>query len=410
MIRTRGCTAAVRSIHMRELYSTVGSATSRKTGLLVSVIRYYRKQASVPAINLQFLSLSVVATSGWRVIHTYRFEIAKGNRIPSNLCSSFENVKLIHDLLSRQSPDREKEPIAMNIKLNRRAFFGLASASLARAQEPITRPVVSEEACPAETIAPVARDGYRGRAVLRKPPGAGQFPAILWIHPGLLSSPQAALLNISRRSANPSRFLAAGYVVTLPTYRSRDDDPQSGLSLQDCLAAVDHVRRQPYVDPKSIVIYGCSGGGDLALEIAAATDVCAIVPEEPASVLMAGILNTRSPKKGERYTPLDAEPIFEKPKQFYTPEYQHVLRAKIDRIKCPILILQGDDEIRGVSVNKFNADVLYPNYAPRARMSKYSRIRASRIASVLRVAGPGCPILPRPGKRTRMPPHFPGDS
>jgi dipeptidyl aminopeptidase/acylaminoacyl peptidase len=248
----------------------------------------------------------------------------------------------------------------MNIQLNRRAFFALVSASLARAQEPITRPAVSEDSCPAETIAPVARDGYRGRGVLRKPPGAGPFPAIIWIHPGLLTFPQSALLNISRRGANPSRFLAAGYVVTLPTYRSRDEDPQSGVSLQDCLAAVDYLRQQPYVDPKSIVVYGCSGGGDLALEVAAATDVCAIVPEEPASLLMAGILTTKSPKQGERYTPLDANPVFENPKQFYTPEYQRILRAKIARIKCPILILQGDDEVRGVSVNKFNAEVLIP--------------------------------------------------
>jgi len=248
----------------------------------------------------------------------------------------------------------------MNSPLNRRAFFALMSASVARAQEPITRPVVSEDSCPAESIAPVDRDGFRGRGVLRKPPGAGPFPAIIWIHPGLLSFPQSALLNISRRGANPSRFLAAGYVVTLPTYRSRDEDPQSGVSLQDCLAAVDHLRQQPYVDPKSIVVYGCSGGGDLALEVAAATDICAVVPEEPASVVMAGILNTKSPKQGERYTPLDANPVFENPKHYYTPEYQRILRAKIARIKCPILILQGDDEIRGVSVNKFNAEVLIP--------------------------------------------------
>jgi dipeptidyl aminopeptidase/acylaminoacyl peptidase len=256
----------------------------------------------------------------------------------------------------------------MNIQLNRRTFLALVSAGLVRAQEPITRPVISEDACPVETIAPVARDGYRGRGVLRKPPGPGPFPAIVWIHPGLTTFAQSSLLNIARNSANPSRFLAAGYVVTLPTYRSRDDDPQSGVSLEDCLAVVDHLRRQPYVDPKSIVVYGCSGGGDLALEVAAATDVCAIVPEEPASLLMAGILNTKSPKKGERYTPLDANPIMENPKQFYTPEYQHILRTKIARIKCPILIVQGDEDRRGVSINKFNAEVLIPELSAQGKM------------------------------------------
>jgi len=252
--------------------------------------------------------------------------------------------------------------------LDRRAFLALISAGVARAQDPVTRPIVSEDACPLETITPTAYDGYRGQVVLRKPPGAGQFPAILWIHGGLTTVPSPMLLEIARNGANPSRFLAAGYVVIVPTYRSRDDDPQSRVSLEDCLAVVDYLRRQPYVDPKSVVVYGCSGGGDLALEVAAATDVCAIVSEEPASLLMAGILNTKSPKTGVRYTALDANPIMENPKTFYTPEYQKILRTKIARIKCPILIIQGDEDRREIPINKFNAEVLIPELRALGKM------------------------------------------
>ena len=255
----------------------------------------------------------------------------------------------------------------MNFQLDRRGFLAFVSAGLARTQELVTRPVISEDDCPVETITPAARDGYRGRGVLRKPPGRRPSPAIVWIHGGLTTVPPPALLDTAR-SANPSRFLAAGYVVTVPTYRSRDDDPQSRVSLEDCLAVVDHLRRQPYVDPKSVVVYGCSGGGDLALEVAAATDVCAIVPEEPASLLMAGILNTKSPKKGARYTPLDAMPIMENPRQFYTPEYQNILRSKIARIKCPILIIQGDEDRSEVPINKFNAEVLIPELRALGKM------------------------------------------
>ena len=222
------------------------------------------------------------------------------------------------------------------------------------------RPVVSEEACPLESIRPVARDGFRGQAVLRRPPGAGPFPVMVWIHGGLTTLPPAALEDIARNGPNPSRFLAAGYLVVVPTYRSRDEDPQTRVSLEDCLAVVEHLRHLPYVDAKSIVVFGCSGGGDLALEIAAATDVCAIIPEEPASLLMAGILNTASPKQRERYSPRDATPIMEDPKKFYTPEYQKILRAKISKIQCPILILQGDEERRENPVNRFNAQVLIP--------------------------------------------------
>ncbi len=42
--------------------------------------------------------------------------------------------------------------------------------------------------------------------------------------------------------------MLAGYVVAIITYRSRDHDPQSTVSLEDCLAAVDHLRRLPCVD------------------------------------------------------------------------------------------------------------------------------------------------------------------
>jgi hypothetical protein len=67
-------------------------------------------------------------------------------------------------------------------RCNRRAFLlttvaGVLSSRLSRAQPAVTRPVVSEKACPLETITPVAADGHRGLAVLRKPPGPGRFPS-----------------------------------------------------------------------------------------------------------------------------------------------------------------------------------------------------------------------------------------
>lgn len=244
----------------------------------------------------------------------------------------------------------------MNTRCNRRAFLALVSARLVPAQEPVTRPVVSEETCPLESIAAVSKDGHRGEGLLRKPPGAGPFPAVVCLHGGLTRQSSRELLQLAR-SITPSRFLAAGYVTAVPTYRSRDDDPQSPVSLEDSLAVIDHVKRQAYVDPKSVVVFGCSGGGDLALQAAANTEVCAIVPEEPASIVTAGIFNRHSPKKGERYDPSDARPILENPRGFYTDEYRRILRDKLARIQCPILIIQGDD---GSLINKFNAQVLVP--------------------------------------------------
>jgi dienelactone hydrolase len=234
-----------------------------------------------------------------------------------------------------------------HLRLDRRTILGglLASGVATRfadAQAEVTRPIVSEIDCPLEMIRPVATDGYQGLAVLRKPPGNGPFPAVVCLHEGMTTEPLARLQAFARDAANPSRFLAAGYVIVVPTYRSRDVDPQSGVSLADSVATVEHTRRLPYVDPDSIVVFGCSGGGDLALEVAARTKICAVVPEEPAIMLMSGMFNAASPKRGERFVPADSFFLFDNPKQYYTPEFQKILRDKIARIDCPIFLVLGE--------------------------------------------------------------------
>jgi dipeptidyl-peptidase-4 len=151
----------------------------------------------------------------------------------------------------------------------------------------------------------------------------------------------------------------SGYVVATITYRSRDVDPQSRVSMDDSLAAVEYLQRLPYVNAASVGIYGCSGGGDLALAVAAEKPVAAIVAEEPASILFTGVFNNTFRKAGERYTPGDSAPIFENPKRYYTAEHQRLTREKIARIQSPILIVQGDVKTL-LAVNDFNAAVLIP--------------------------------------------------
>jgi dipeptidyl aminopeptidase/acylaminoacyl peptidase len=233
----------------------------------------------------------------------------------------------------------------------------LCACAFQGGHERITRPMVSERTSPLEEMAPVARDGHRGLGVLRKPLGAGPFPAVVMIHGGPTTFPPGRLQDMALNNAQALRFLAAGYLVAVITYRSRDRDPQSTVPLDDALAAVDYLRRLRYVDGGSIVIFGCSGGGDLALEMAAASaDVAAIVAEEPASVIFTGVFNTKLPKKGERYTARDADPIGRNPTKYYTPEYQKLTREKVARIQSPILILQGGQHW----LNRFNAEILIP--------------------------------------------------
>ncbi len=239
----------------------------------------------------------------------------------------------------------------------------IVSAPSARPADPdigavgaTTYPRVSRYLAPLRPIAPVAQDGHRGRGYVRKPPGEGPFPAVVLIHGGLTARPDGALRQYLLDTPQPSRFLAAGYVVAVITYRSRDHDPQSRASASDSLAAIDFVRRIPNVDSRSIGVFGCSGGGDLALEIAAAADVAAIVPEEPAGMLFTGVFNRDSPRRGKRYTPRDVIPITEDPLRYYTNQHRSHTRGKIAGIRSPILLLQGDQD----PLNHFNALVLIP--------------------------------------------------
>ena len=241
------------------------------------------------------------------------------------------------------------------------AAFLTASSDLALSQslpnDAATRPEVSLADAPLEVVGPIARDGYKGLALLRKPPGTGPFPAVIIIHPGLTTFPQAALTDYMQKAAPASRFLAAGYVVALTTYRSRDVDPQSPVSANDVAATLDHVRKLDFVDVDSIGLIGCSGGGDLALEIATKTQVAAIVAEEPASMMFTGVFNAKSPKAGERYTPPDSFPIMANPGQYYTKEYQTFTQAKIATLRAPILIVQGEETS---PLNRWNAEILVP--------------------------------------------------
>jgi dienelactone hydrolase len=161
-------------------------------------------------------------------------------------------------------------------------------------------------------------------------------------------------LRDSALGAHPSRLLESGYAVVVTTYRSREDPrSQTQRSLDDVLAAVAHTQALPYVDPGSVVVHGCSGGGDLALRIAAATDLAAFVVEEPASLLLtdfatAETVATAGPN-GENIDWVQA----------YRSDGggSAAFREKIARITSPMLIVQGNEPSQ---LNLFSAEILMP--------------------------------------------------
>jgi dienelactone hydrolase len=240
---------------------------------------------------------------------------------------------------------------------SRRSFLAIGlSTGMMQAREQITYPIISEDVCPLQRITPPAKDGFSGMGFLRKPPASGRFPVFMIILPGGSNWPEEQLKTYSLTTPTPSRFLAAGYVIAAMTLGSSSLPGKTTPAVNFFVAAVDYLKGLPFVDPRSIIVYGCSGGGNLALEVAAATDICALVPEEPASMGFTGVFDSTGLSKKKDFTPADAAFIHQDPKRYYTPDDQKLTRPKIDRIRCPILIIQGDVQ----PINRFNAQVLIP--------------------------------------------------
>jgi dipeptidyl aminopeptidase/acylaminoacyl peptidase len=230
-------------------------------------------------------------------------------------------------------------------------------AGTAAANEPVeqaakvTYPQVAESACPMQVVSIPGKAGNQVPAVIRQPPGSGPFPAIVLLHGGLSPYPLEALKQESLSRPNYVRFLSAGFVIAVPTFRSREENPQTRDALDDCLAVVDYVKKLPVVDPKSVAVLGGSGGGSLAMELAGETDLCAIVAGEPATVLFTGLMVRGMSDRGPAF-----QERMKNPKQHLTPEMQKFTQAKIKQIHCPVLIVHGDQH----PLKIINQEVIVP--------------------------------------------------
>jgi acetyl esterase/lipase len=89
--------------------------------------------------------------------------------------------------------------------------------------------------------------------------------------------------------------------------------------------------------------------------VAGASGPAAVVLEEAATMMFAGVFNKQSPKVGERFIPPDSAPISADPLRYYTPEFQRLTKQKIDGIRAPILVTRGSE--RG---GRFNSEVIVP--------------------------------------------------
>lgn len=118
-----------------------------------------------------------------------------------------------------------------------------------------------------ETIRQVYVPSYDGvfvAAALRKPPGEGPFPAILYIHGGVGGSGMKAAEQMLRGRV-PEHFHRLGYVGFAADYRRFHFGEDE---IQDMMAAYRMLAGFPFVDKTRIAVIGGSHGGYLAQMLA----------------------------------------------------------------------------------------------------------------------------------------------
>ena len=199
--------------------------------------------------------------------------------------------------------------------------------------------VVSEADSPVQQTWIKARDGVYIAAAVRKPKGAGPFPAVVMFHGAPGGRGMDQLIGWSRGDhGGPvwERFLQEGWVVVVADYRGGDwelmnsPSPKLTTAIDDGISVVDYVQNLPYVDRANVSVYGVSLGGNLAMFLASRVPTLhAVVAGAPAPIWFLGY----------RMLPDGSRPDFAK-----TPPDAAVSKTNIEPIKVPVLILVGTED------------------------------------------------------------------
>jgi len=222
-------------------------------------------------------------------------------------------------------------------------------------------------------------DGMYAPIGLRKPPGNGPFPIILFAHMNGGLGTQWIREWTQNGSWTLEQFLKAGYVVAWMRYRAEVktgygirlvEGKQEGRQIfnrgpfeyEDAISIIKFAKTLPYVDPNRVGYLGLSHGGEMLMKVASEYDgLRAAIASEPASIDYLA----RRPRPRDPNAPLPPETMKVNTEEMQRKAVEE-LRGRIDlavamerinAVKTPILV-QGRDRDHNQAIFRLNYELL----------------------------------------------------
>jgi dienelactone hydrolase len=242
----------------------------------------------------------------------------------------------------------------------------------------VTEPVKGSN-IPVQIIYVETVDGLYAPIGLRKPPGNGPFPIILFAHMNGGMGVRWIREWTQNGSWTQEQFLKAGYAVAWMRYRGEVNNSygtrlvekqregrqllnRGPLEYEDAISIIKYVKTLPFVDPDRVGYLGLSHGGEMLMKITSEYDgLRAGIASEPAS---GDFLARKSPprKPGEAPPPetmaVNTEEMQKKStEEVLTQIDKSVAMERIQSIKTPIRV-QGRDRDHNQAIFRANYELL----------------------------------------------------
>ena len=233
----------------------------------------------------------------------------------------------------------------------------------------ITEPV-KDSPIPVDLMLVEMIDGLYAPIGLRKPPGKGPFPMVLFASGnggGGMAWVRDATQN---KSWTQEQFLSAGYAVAWLRYRAEVDYAydkigkliedrrqrrqllnRGPLEYEDVISIVDYLKTLPYVAPDRIGYMGMSHGGEMAFKIASEYHgVAAMVASEPAAHEFLRLKPDATAHINPATGLLDVESMLMRESGKVRARItEDVAKARMAPIKTPIFVQgRNSDELQGI--------------------------------------------------------------